>query len=90
MGSTSAQEITVDEAYILESILDPRAKIVEPVEPGDAGPLRGEHFPQERNDLVQFIKQLKPVKRPIAPSGRPVPWAHQYDPQTTTSPEKKP
>ena len=91
-GKYVSQEITVDEAYILESILDPRAKIVEPWNPVMPGHFADNTLPEDRNDLVQFIKQLKRGQTPDRTERTPsaVGAPNTTPPTTTTSPEKKP
>lgn len=90
-GKYVSQEITVDEAYILESILDPRAKVVEPWNPVMPGHFAENTTPEDRTALIQFIKSLKrgqtPDRTERTPSGVGAP---NTTPQTTTSPEKKP
>jgi cytochrome c oxidase subunit 2 len=87
-------EVVADEAYILESIVNPRAKLRvgwETVMPGNFHDLT---TAEERNALVQFIRGLKAGQTPKrtdrqnAPVGAPIGPATP-GPKTPTSPEKK-
>lgn len=49
--------VTADEAYLLESILDPKAKIVEGYEPGRMPP--NGLTEAEAKQLVEYIKTLR-------------------------------
>jgi len=90
-GKYVSQEIVVDDAYILESILDPRAKVVEPWNPVMPGHFAENTTPEDRTALVQFIKQLKRGQTPDRTERTPsAVGAPNTTPQTTTSPEKKP
>jgi cytochrome c oxidase subunit 2 len=79
-----------DEAYILESILRPRAKVVEGWEPIMPS-YEGKVSPEELNALVQFVRSLKRGMTPdrterfAVPAGAPT-----EPPKTPSSPEKKP
>ena len=90
-GKYVKQRIKVDEGYILESVLDPRAKLVEPWNPVMPGHFAENTTAEQRNDLVQFIKQLKRGQTPDRTERTPsAVGAPNTTPQTTTSPEKKP
>ena len=92
-GKYVSEEITVDEGYILESILDPRAKIAEPWRPVMPGHFAENTTPEERTALIQFIKSLKRGQTPDRNERTPSPvGAPNTTPKQTTSPspEKKP
>jgi cytochrome c oxidase subunit 2 len=78
-----------DEAYILESILKPRAKVVEgwePIMPSYEGQVTRE----ELTALVEFIRSLKRGKTPDDNARFPAPvGAPTERPASPTSPEKK-
>lgn len=79
----------IDEAYILESILKPRAKVVEGWEPIMPS-YQGQVSPEDLNKLVQYIRSLKDGTTPDRTEKFPPPvGAPTEPPKTTTSPEKK-
>jgi cytochrome c oxidase subunit 2 len=82
----------VDDSYIQESILKPRAKIArgwKPIMPS----YEGQVSPEDLNALVAYIRSLQPNTTPNwtdrfpAPNGAPT---ERPQPKTPTSPEKKP
>jgi cytochrome c oxidase subunit 2 len=79
----------VDEAYILQSILEPRAKVVEgwePIMPSYKDKVTAE----ELTALVQYIRSLKRGTTPDRTERFPVPdGAPTQPPQPPISPEKK-
>jgi cytochrome c oxidase subunit II len=93
-GKYVLQDVTVDEGYILESIIDPRAKVGQQWSPVMPGEYHKNTTASERNALVQFIKSLKMgqtpdrTERTMSPIGSP----NTTPPKTTGSPtpEKKP
>jgi cytochrome c oxidase subunit II len=92
-GKYVSEEVIVDEGYILESILDPRAKIAEPWRPVMPGHYADNTTPEERTALVQFIKGLKRGQTPDRTERTPAPvGAPNTTPKqpTSPSPEKKP
>lgn len=92
-GKYVKERITVDEGYILESIIDPRAKIAEPWRPVMPGHYGENTTAEERTALVQFIKNLKRGQTPDRTERTPAPvGAPNTTPKqpTSPSPEKKP
>jgi cytochrome c oxidase subunit 2 len=90
-GKYAIEDVVVDEAYILESIIDPRAKVAIPWEPVMPGHFGANTTAEERNQLVQFIKSLKRGHTPDRTERTPsAVGAPNTTPKTDTSPEKKP
>jgi len=92
-GKYTSEDIKVDEGYILESILNPRAKIVQPWNPVMPGHFADNTTPEDRTALVQFIKNLKRGQTPDRTERTPTSLgAPNTTPQSPTSPspEKKP
>jgi cytochrome c oxidase subunit 2 len=79
-----------DDAYIIESILHPRAKVVDgwkPIMPSYEGQVSAEDL----NALVQYLRGLKRDATPDRTERFPVPVGAPTERKpTTTSPEKKP
>jgi cytochrome c oxidase subunit 2 len=93
-GSFSAPvKVVADEAYILESIVDPRAKVREGWEAIMPGNYHEQTTAEDLNALVQYIRGLragqtpKRTDRQNAPVGAPIGPASGAT--TPTSPEKK-
>ena len=90
-GKYTLEEVVVDNAYILESIINPRAKLALPWEAVMPGHFAENTTAEERNQLVQFIKGLKRGQTPDRTERTPsAVGAPNTTPQTPTSPEKKP
>ena len=81
-----------DEAYIRESILKPRAKVVEGWEPIMPS-FQGQVTPQDLDALVEYIRSLRrgttpdQTERTHPPVGAPT---ERPEPKSPSSPEKKP
>ena len=79
--------VVADEPYIRESIVNPRAKVVEGWEPVMPGNYESQVTPEELNELVAYIRWLKPGGM-IAPNDRaPAPFGapRVTPPQSTPS-----
>ena len=78
-----------DEAYILESILNPRAKVVEGWEPIMPGNYKDLATAEELAAVVEYIRSLKQGATPFRTERFPVPvGAPTQRPETPTSPPK--
>ena len=90
-GKYALEEVTIDDAYILESIINPRAKLTQPWDPVMPGHFAENTTAEERNHLVQFIKSLKRGQTPDRTEKTPsAVGAPNTTPQTPTSEVKKP
>lgn len=95
-GSYAPEVINLDspealDAYILKSIIDPRAQVAQPWNPVMPGNYHERSNPEDLNNLVQFIKSLKRGQTPDRTERWPTPLgAPNTTPKQPTSPEKKP
>jgi cytochrome c oxidase subunit 2 len=89
-GKYVRQKIEVDEGYILESIVDPRAKIAEPWRPVMPGHYGENTTAEERTALVQFIKSLKRGQTPDRTERTPAAVGAPNTKPDRSSSEKKP
>jgi cytochrome c oxidase subunit 2 len=79
-----------DEAYILESIVNPRLKVREGWEPIMPGNYKNLATPEELTALVQYIRSLSGGTAPSRTERFPAPVGAPTELKPPTSPEKKP
>jgi cytochrome c oxidase subunit 2 len=80
----NGQSVIADESYIRESILRPRAKIVqgwEPIMPTFEGQFEGQAGVEELNQLVEYVKSIGPGGTPVRTEEFPPPVGAPTEPK---------